>query len=848
MDALDQQTAKMRKGRIADLEYELFVDVHSGTDEFFGEATLRFDLANASSDLSIDFGGGTVQEIQVNDVSVAVDYNEYFIVVPASALHDGSNTIQINYRHPYDEDGTGLHRFIDPQDGLTYLYTYLWPYYANRLFPSFDQPNLKANFSLTVLAPENWTVVSAGTGTPETAENGARLWRFASTPKMSTYVFSLHAGPYVIWEDEADGVPLRLMARRSLAEYVAVDEWFDVTKGGLEHYGRYFDIPYPFEKYDQLLVPDFNIGAMENIAAVTFSENNYVQRQQSDRAERERRASVILHEMAHMWFGNLVTHDWWNGLWLNESFATQMAAIAEVEVTEFKDTWHGFFTDAKKAAYRRDSRVTTHPIEMPIDSTDEFFSVFDDITYEKGSSVLKQLEHLVGEENYRRGVSAYLKEHAYGTTELSDFIGYQEQSAGMDLGEWTDQWLNKEGFNTLAIEKECDGDTLRSLAVIQAAPVEHPYLRTHRIDIALYGRDTIGGLAAADVQSVQIDGKRTVVDVPDGQPCPLLVNPNHDDWAYAQIALDDDAVTVLNEQLGNAPDPLARSIFLAALFDRAMAGNMPIAEYVDHALALADEENNIRVIQQISTSVIEAIDMMQRLRPETDDALARLIPRIEGESLRRSHLAKSQDLKRIWFNTFLGTAATPASLGTARALLDGEAEIAGIEISADIRWALLTILSRAGAAEIDELLEAERIRDPSDSGTKSLMMARAALPVAAEKAYWLDELQDPQSITGLAQQRAVMAGLFPPTQTGLQLELIGEVMDELPNLSDTADPYFLSSYVQLLLMPICRPQSTASMQAALDEYADRLNTTALRFLREAHQTDSECLFLRSVQQ
>jgi aminopeptidase N len=848
MDALDKQTAIMRKTRIADLEYELFVDVHSDTDEFFGVATIRFDLSDASSDLRIDFGGGTVQEIHVNDAPVATNYNENFIIVAATALQDGSNTIDIDYRHPYDEDGTGLHRFVDPEDGLTYLYTYLWPYYANRLFPSFDQPNLKANFSLTVLAPENWTVVSAGTGTPETAENGARLWRFATTPKMSTYVFSLHAGPYVIWQDEAGGVPLRLMARQSLAEYVAVDEWFDVTKGGLEHFGRYFDIPYPFEKYDQLLVPDFNIGAMENIAAVAFSEKHYVQRQQSDRAERERRASVILHEMAHMWFGNLVTHDWWNGLWLNESFATQMAALAEVEVTEFRDTWHGFFADAKKAAYRRDSRVTTHPIEMPINSTDEFFSVFDDITYEKGSSVLKQLEYLVGEENYRRGVSAYLKEHAYGTTELSDFIGHQEKSAGMDLGDWTEQWLNKAGFNTLGIERECDDDTLRSLVITQSAPAEHPFLRTHQVAIALYSRDEISGLGARDVLSARIDGERTVVEVPDGRPCSVLVNPNHDDWTYAQIALDDDAVEVLNEQLGNVPDPLARSIFLAALFDRAMAGNMPIADYVDLALSLADDENNIRVIQQISTSVVEAIDMMQRLRPETNAALARLIPRIEGESLRRSHLARSQDLKRIWFSTFLGAAASPASLGTARALLDGEAEIAGIEISADIRWELLTILSRAGAAGIDELLEAERARDPSDSGTKSLLQARASLPIPAGKANWLNELQNPQSITGLAQQRAVMAGLFPANQTDLQLELLGKILNALPKLSGTADPYFLSSYVSTLLMPICQPESNASMQAALDEYSVRLNTTALRFLREAHQADSECLFLRGMQQ
>ena len=557
---------------------------------------------------------------------------------------------------------------------------------------------------------------------------------------------------------------------------------------------------------------------------------------------------MILHEMAHMWFGNLVTHDWWNGLWLNESFATQMAAIAEVEATEFKDTWHGFFTDAKKAAYRRDSRVTTHPIEMSINATDEFFSVFDEITYQKGSSALKQLEHLVGNENYRRGVSAYLKEYAYGTTELSDFVGHQEESSGMDLGAWADEWLYKAGFNTLGVEAECDGNVLRSLVVPQSAPAEHPYLRTHQAEVALYNVDQTDRLVASNVLTVQVDGARTVVDIADGLPCPTLINPNHDDWTYAKIQLEDDAAEVLNKELSRISDPLARSMFLTALFDRAMAGDMPIAEYVDRALGLADTEQNVRVIQQISTSIIEAIDLMQRLRPETDDSLARLIPEIEEQSLRRSHFAETQDLKRIWLNTFLGTVSSPAGLGTARALLDGKADISGIEISSDIRWSLLTILSRNGEADIDDLLEAESILDPSDSGVKSMLMARAARPVAAEKAILLGEMQNPKTVTGLAQQRAVMAGLFPSNQTDLQLELLSQILHGLTELSGKADPYFLSSYASVLLTPMCRSESAALMQAALDEHEVRLDSTGLRFLGEADQADSECLLLRGKRQ
>ena len=845
-DALDYATASARKARVSDVEYDLHIDLHGREDAFTGEVTIRYDLSDAATDLTLDFGGGTVRDLRVNGTPVQVTYNGLFLTLPAEALRAGENSVLVTYEHDYGEDGTGLHRFVDPEDQRTYLYTYLWPYYANRLFPAFDQPNLKASISLTVLAPEDWTVVSTGVGEKQSAADGANLWQFDTTPKMSTYVFSLHAGPYRIWEDTADGLPIRLMARQSLAGFVAVDEWLDVTRRGLEYYGEYFDIPYPFKKYDQLIVPDFNIGAMENIAAVTFAEG-YVQRQPSDRSQRESRASVILHEMAHMWFGNLVTHDWWNGLWLNESFATQMAAMASAATTEFKDTWHGFFVDAKARAYARDSKVTTHPIEVPIDSTSEFFTVFDAITYQKGSSVLKQLAHYTGEEGYRRGVSAYLKAFSYDTTELSDFIGHIESSTGMDLGYWTDEWLYKPGFNTLHTGIVCDDDRLRELRVNQTAPEDNPYLRTHQTDVALYYFDDDGKPGTTDVLEAELSGASTVVQGTEDRPCPALVNPNHDDWTYARVALSDRDVEVLSQSLEELPEPLARSMFLAALFDRAMAGDMPVADYVDHAMRLSESESNIRVQQQLSGSLIAAVDAMQRLRPETDEALARLIPALEELSLRRAQSSATDDVKRTWFNTWLGVVSSEEGLEAVKDLLEGSAEIPGIEMSADLRWQLLTILSASGAGGVEEMLALERSSDTSDFGAKSALTVAAARPDTANKATWISELQNPETVTGLARQRAVMAGLFPANQTGLQLESLSQVLEALPGLSESADPYFLSSYTSVLLTPMCRPESVAQLQSALDEQSDRLNSTALRFLREAHQADRECLALRAVQ-
>ena len=849
-DALDYTTASARKARVSDLEYDLHIDLHGGEDAFTGEVDIRYQLSDAATDLTLDFGGGTVRELRVNGRPVPVTYNGFFLTLPAEALQTGENSVLVTYEHDYSEDGTGLHRFVDPEDRRVYLYTYLWPYYANRLFPAFDQPNLKAKISLTVLAPEDWTVVSTGVGEKQPAADGASLWQFAATPKMSTYVFSLHAGPYRIWEDTADGLPIRLMARQSLTEFVAVDEWLDVTKRGLKYYGQYFDIPYPFKKYDQLIVPDFNIGAMENIAAVTFTEG-YVQRQPSDRSQRERRASVILHEMAHMWFGNLVTHDWWNGLWLNESFATQMAAMASAATTEFKDTSHGFFINAKSRAYVRDSKVTTHPIEVPIDSTSDFFTVFDAITYEKGSSVLKQLAHHTGEEGYRRGVSAYLKAFSHDTTELSDFIGHIESSTGVDLERWTDEWLYKAGFNTLSTSIACDGNQLRELRIIQEAPDDNPYLRTHQTDVALYYFNADGNVGTTEVLAAELSGASTVVQGTEGRPCPALVNPNHDDWTYAKVALNDRDAEVLARSLEALPEPLARSMFLAALFDRAMSGEMPVADYVDHAMHLAKSETNIRVQQQLSGSIVAAVDAMQRLKPETNAALARLIPMLEELSVEQAGSSATDDLKRTWFNSWLGVVSSEEGLETVRDLLDGSTRVPGIEMSADLRWQLLTILSAAGATGAEEMLALERSSDTSDFGAKSALTAAAARPDPANKAAWLSELQNPETVTGLSRQRAVMAGLFPANQTALQLESLNQVLETLPELSKTADPYFLSSYTSVLLTPMCRPESVAQLQSALDDSmnrrADRLNSTALRFLREAHQADRECLALRAVQ-
>jgi len=846
IDALDRATADSRDRRIRKLSYEATIDIASSEQEFSGETLIRFELTNASSDLTLDFTGGSLDNISVNGAQLSPAYNGYFITLPAAALKPGANAIEIAYRRPFGHDGTGLHRFVDPEDDRTYMHSYLWPYYANRVIPSFDQPSLKARFKLQVIAPENWEVVSTMPGTARSHSAATRLWSFDETPPISTYFFSLHAGPYHIWRDDSGDVPLRLMARQSLARYVAAEEWLEITQNGMTYFQDYFDIPYPFDKYDQLIVPEFNIGGMENAAAVTYTEF-YVQRQPSNLVQRERRAGTILHELAHMWFGDLVTHDWWNGMWLNESFATQMASLSLAETTDFGDQWHKYFTDSKTAAYALDSRVTTHPIELPVTSTTQFAELFDAITYQKGGSALHQLRYRIGPENYRRGVSNYLKDNAWGTTTLADFIQHHSNASGTDLSTWSKNWLTRPGFNTLGAEAVCESGIISSVIVTQTAPDEWPFLRSHHSMLALYDFNAEQKLVVMLELPIVIDGAREEIEMPGNTPCPVLLNPNFGDWTYAKIAVSDADAQLLTDYLAAIEDPLSRSMFLQSLYDKAMAGGIPIADYVRLALKLADTEQNFRVLEQLTDTLAESIHMLQRLRPETNSVLPRLLDDVEVLGLRQAEFADSQDLKRLWFDLFLDVASSRAALGTSRALLEGRTDIEGLEMSQDYRWRLLSILSKGKAYGVPELWQAEIENDSSDLGQRNLLTAQAAVPVLANKERWVDELQSPTTITNLSRQRAVMAQLFPATQTKLQLQLLTRILGALPQMSRSADTYFLSSYTASLLTPMCTAESSALMQATLDEFGAELHPTVRKFLLEAHQADVECDALRAVQ-
>lgn len=852
LDQLSQSEAIARKARVSNISYVMDIDLVTLDDAYQGSVTSRFDLSDADSTLEIDFTGGSVSAVIANGESLEPNYNGFFITLPQSSLLAGQNEVTIEYSHPYDQDGTGLHRFVDPEDDRTYLYTYLWPYYSNRLFPNFDQPNLKATYELTVRAAEDWQVVSSTNEDSIVADGETNTWHFPQSEKFSSYIFSLHAGPYQIWEDMAGDVPIRLMARQSLAEYVAVEEWMEYTKSGLSHFRDYFDIPYPFAKYDQVIVPDFLIGAMENVAAVTFSES-YVDRGASNRFNSQRRAGTILHEMAHMWFGDLVTMNWWNGLWLNESFATLMSSIAVSEATEFDDLWHDFYLSENLTAIAADNAVSTHPIEVPVVSTNDFFNVFDAITYDKGASVLNQLSHYLGREDFRLGVSNYLKEHSWENTELEDFMNSLSQQSGIDLQPWAQDWMYQAGVNTIEARFSCDNNGISSFAILQTVPSDYPTLRDQRVQLGLFSNNDGGGMQLNAAIPVEILGAETQVPDAIGLSCPDLALPNYEGWGYTEVNLDETSMAsvLADGALENIEDPLMRSMIWTALFDAPSNEQMDNSTLLESLIRSLPLESNDRIIRQLLAELVSNLNALERLGGEFAAELDVYGPQAEqqlwnliAEGVDGSNNSQSVSTLNLRLSRYIGLARSDQALSNLSSLLNGGVEIQGLNLGQNQRWNIVQRFTARDYPGAREILAAERTRDPSDAGRRSAIAAESGLPDLGIKQEWVERILDTQNPLPLSNLRAAMGSIFPTGQEELQLELLPQLTADLSELASSRDNYFQQSFGRDLFSGVCSERGLQILTEAIRD-RDAIGATLYRFMSENEQRAAQCVELRN---
>ena len=742
---LTREEARRRAQILSVDSYLVSLDLTAANGTFRSDSTVSFRCTEPGISTFVELIGEAVHSIEFNGVSIdPAAYDGGRIALPPLAA---DNELRIVADCHYVNTGEGLHRFVDPVDSEVYLYSQFETYDAHRVFACFDQPDLKATFTFEVTAPAHWEVVNNMATTELPAELGdVRRWRFAQSPRMSTYITAIIAGPYHVVRDKHGDIDLGIFCRKSLAQYLDADELFTVTKQGFDYFHSAFDYPYAFGKYDQLFVPEFNAGAMENAGAVTFLED-YVFRSKVTNFAYERRAETVLHEMAHMWFGDLVTMRWWDDLWLNESFATYAAVLAQSEATRYTQAWTTFANVEKTWAYRQDQLPSTHPIVAEIGDIAAVEVNFDGITYAKGASVLKQLVAWVGRDAFLAGLRTYFRRHEYGNTELKDLLRALEEASGRDLSAWSKEWLETAGVNTLRSSFEVDADgAFTSFRLVQEAPPDWPTLRSHRVAIGLYDASETG-LARRSRIELDVIGAET--DVPElvGVRQPDLVLINDDDLTYTKIRLDERSAETVTSRLGELPDSLSRALCWAASWDMTRDAELPARQFVRLVLGNIRSESEIGVVQLLLSQCVGAI--YNFTDPGARAATLRLLADLAYDAL---HAAESgSDHQLAWARSFIGAARGDEHIGVLEGLLAGTTAVPGLTIDIDLRWSLVRAL--AGLGRIDQVqIAAELERDPTAAGQRHAASASASRPLAVAKAQaWttiMDEPDLPNAILG----------------------------------------------------------------------------------------------------
>ena len=740
---LTRVEAQERKSLVSVDHYDVTLDLTTGPEIFRSTTVVTFDATPGSSTF-IDALTRTVHSVTLNaaELDVASVNDGIRIQLDGLAAH---NVLTVVSDAEYTNTGEGLHRFVDPVDDEVYLYTQFEVPDSRRVFAVFEQPDLKATFGFTVTAPAAWQLVS-NSSTPEPVVTGeSATWAFDPTPILSSYVTALVAGPYEVVRSALTSrsgrvIPLGLFSRKSLSQYLDADYIFEKTRQGFAYYEEKFQYPYPFAKYDQLFVPEFNAGAMENAGAVTFTES-YVFRSKVTDAIKERRVVTILHELAHMWFGDLVTMKWWNDLWLNESFAEWASTIATAEATEWTEAWTTFQAMEKSWAYRQDQLPSTHPVVATIDDLEAVQVNFDGITYAKGGSVLKQLVAWVGIDAFFAGVAAYFAKHEYGNTELSDLLAELQITSGRDLSGWSALWLETAGVNTLTPEIETSATgVITSFAIVQTAAADYPTIRPHRVAVGLYDLFD-GALVRIHQVELDVDGVRTEVPELVGTTKPALVLLNDDDLAYAKIRLDPDSLTVAIDHLAHIENPLARAIVWGAAWDATRDGESPASDYVRLVLGnIASETESTTIRATLGQLGLVA---KQYVAPERRTETLTHI----GDTLwtLATGATPGSDAQFQFVKFFAAFASTTEHAAALTGLRDGTAPLKGLEIDTDLGWEILEGLVLTGAVDQPEI-DAALAADNTSNGQQAAARVSASIPTAEGKRSAFDSLVDSDAL------------------------------------------------------------------------------------------------------
>ncbi len=823
---LTRDDARVRAELLYVDSYDIVLDVTDGGGQpsdrgYRSTTTVTFSASRSGASTFLDIVPDRIHSVTLNGAPVDVaDFEPENGIVLADLARE--NVVVVEADMLYTNTGEGLHRFVDPVDNETYLYSQFETADAKRMYACFDQPDLKATFTLHATVPHAWEAISNGRVNSVDDMPAGKTVHFATTPRISTYITAFVAGPYHKAADHHDGIDLGLYCRKSLAEHLDTGELFTVTKQGFDWYHANFGVRYPFDKYDQLFVPEFNAGAMENAGCVTFRDQ-YVFRSKVTDAAKERVGETILHEMAHMWFGDLVTMRWWDDLWLNESFATYISTLCQVSATRWPHAWTTFANVEKTWGYRQDQLPSTHPISIDAPDVQTAEVNFDGITYAKGASVLKQLAAYVGIEQFLAGLREYFTEYAYANTTLADLLGALERSSGRELGSWSKLWLETAGINTIRPEFALDeAGHYATFDLTQSAPTDvaaSNTLRPHRLAIGLYNDDGTSLVRTGRVE-LDVSGERTPVEDVLGLSQPDLLLVNDEDLTYCKVRLDERSLRTLRDGgIARLADSLPRALCWSAAWDMTRDGELATRDYLALLLSGAEAETDVGLLQSINRHALRALEIYADpgWAPEGYQALAE-------KALSALHAAEpGSDHQLAWTHAFLGGARSDEHTAVIRGLLDGTHVVEGLSLDPELRWAIIQALCARGAID-DDAIAAELARDPSAAGQRHAATARALAPTAAAKAEaWRRAVED-DSLPN-AMQEAIIAGFAHSIQGELLTPYVELYFDAVPDVWRRRSSEVAQSVV-VGLFPTWTSTITPKTLAAADRFLARTDLPA----------------------
>ncbi len=839
-DDLSLALAQQRMAQVSEVRYFLNVDLDKNKEGYTGTVVMELVLNDMTKDLSIDTMVDKVKSVQVNGVMLKkYPKRKGSLDLPKTVLTK-TMKVEIAFANKYSSEASGFQRVIDPEDKNEYLYTDFEPYQAHKFFPCLDQPDLKARFNVTVSAPKEWTVIGNDLIATSKGEGNKTRTMFRETPPISTYLFFLGAGPFVLWEDKFEKIPLHLYARQSIAKYVDEENIFATTKKGLKFFNEYFDMPYPFSKYGQVFIPEFAWGGMENPGAVTMNERN-IFRGPVPKARLADRDDLILHEMAHMWFGDLVTMEWWNDLWLNESFATYLASIAQERAMSQDLTWLDFFT-TKAWGYWQDKLVTTHPIETPVPDVRTARGNFDGITYAKGASALKQLHFFAGDKGFREGLRTYFKTYAWKNTRRADFVGAIAAASKVNLDDWTEKWLKTAGPNEVEIQFACEKDKV-SMAILNQKVSVSNTLSPHRVKIGLY---EIEGNDIDHEKTIEVlyTSEKTELKEMIGQDCPDFVMPNEDDKDYALFSLDAQSLSKAKIAIINMESSLNRLMIWNILSEMLRDQKLGAQTYFDLVAYGLENEKSDDVLGFILGRHGVVKDQYQLYL--TKAQRAEFAPRMEEVLWKRTLAAKAgSSLQMTFFDFYIASAQTEKSGAMLLEMIKKNTPPAGIVLDQERRWALILNLSQNGHPEALKLSQAELKKDKTTMGVKMDAVAHSSFPeLKSKKNMWKRFYTDKKLPYSTFKESG--SKIHTPNHPELSEPFVNEYFKKVTTMDwsshdDVVDIYF----EQLFPVKLCN-EKTAKMSSSKLKGAKNLTSLARRSWLEAQDELERCVKVRNT--